>query len=584
MCAQCHGDPGELKQPAFSYRPGQPLSDYLDRREAAVGDFVHTANQIQRLALSDCFESSPELECISCHDPHGDERARIQDASDQRCASCHNSEDCGERPRLPNSLRDDCSRCHMPKKATVETTFSTRDDEFVDALRLTEHRIGVHPLASRALVIETLAREQSDADALARLTTLQVESLMSRAREEREQRAFLEAVSFYRQALRLRPQEPNAGRERDEAMQAHQSANQARALAAESLELEQAGDLRTAAARLAEAERLDPDEPDVAYNSGRAAQAMGDFARARDRYERVLAQRPDHLDATNNLATLLAAQGQRREAEAGFRTVLSKRPGHRAATLNLLRLLVEEDRIDEAAGLVDAVTDDPELMVEAADLRLRRDRSGGFALFESALRLDPQRIATRIRFAQALARANRFDEAREELDYSADLAPENREVHRALAALQTERSDFDGAESSYLEALALGPPDFELHLSYGDMLYLAGRLGDALHQFAEARAIAPGRYEAELRLAEALTKTDPKQALEHAKRALECGPGMLRVLKVAAVAYAVNADFDGAIRHAEEAREVAQSQGRQDEVATIDEMLQRFRSLHRRRR
>ena len=76
VCAQCHGGLGEERARAFSFVPGRSLADYvqlLPPDPNAKLD-VH-GNQVALLERSRCFQNSPQMSCITCHDVHAPERS-----------------------------------------------------------------------------------------------------------------------------------------------------------------------------------------------------------------------------------------------------------------------------------------------------------------------------------------------------------------------------------------------------------------------------------------------------------------------------------------------------------------------------
>lgn len=142
LCALCHGGAGEQKAPAFTYRPGQPLADYLELDPPAPGDAadVH-GNQVGLLARSQCFQASATLTCSTCHDVHVTKR----DAAtfSPACLGCHRVESCGLFPARGASLAENCVDCHMPRLPS-NAIVSTHEGRPLRP-RLRTHWIKVYP-------------------------------------------------------------------------------------------------------------------------------------------------------------------------------------------------------------------------------------------------------------------------------------------------------------------------------------------------------------------------------------------------------------------------------------------------------
>jgi hypothetical protein len=117
VCAQCHGGAGEPIAPAFSFRPGEPLADYVKLQEPTATDRLDVhGNQVNLLARSRCFESSPAMTCSTCHDPHAPERP-VADYS-ARCLECHQAAQCGMLRNMGKQINPNCIDCHMPVQAS----------------------------------------------------------------------------------------------------------------------------------------------------------------------------------------------------------------------------------------------------------------------------------------------------------------------------------------------------------------------------------------------------------------------------------------------------------------------------------
>jgi hypothetical protein len=112
-CAQCHGGAGKPIAPAFSFRPGEALSEYVKLQEPNATDRLDVhGNQVTLLERSRCFQSSPGMSCSTCHDVHAPERAAADYST--RCIECHRVDQCGMVRKLGTQIASNCIDCHMP--------------------------------------------------------------------------------------------------------------------------------------------------------------------------------------------------------------------------------------------------------------------------------------------------------------------------------------------------------------------------------------------------------------------------------------------------------------------------------------
>jgi len=152
ICSQCHSGSSQLLKPAFSFRPGEVLSEY--RRFTTNGEKpggVHTANQFPRLRQSKCYENSAEMSCATCHNPHKNERDRPEIFS-RRCQTCHQPEDCGQFEESGMKIATNCIDCHMPKKLDSSITFDIEGKDKDQFLEIRDHFIRVQRTATSAVL------------------------------------------------------------------------------------------------------------------------------------------------------------------------------------------------------------------------------------------------------------------------------------------------------------------------------------------------------------------------------------------------------------------------------------------------
>jgi len=164
VCAQCHAGIGHPLKPPFTYRPGEPLDQYLklEQKGEDVEGGVHTDNQVARLAMSRCFQASEGMTCATCHDPHQPEHGR-QELFSARCRECHDQDRCEMFATAGAAIRDRCVDCHMPKRRDREMKFAT-DAGMIDLLMLRDHNIRGWSEATES-VLQELRGERAAADA-----------------------------------------------------------------------------------------------------------------------------------------------------------------------------------------------------------------------------------------------------------------------------------------------------------------------------------------------------------------------------------------------------------------------------------
>ena len=152
ICYGCHMQPAvamtgvrKFGLQAYSFRPGEPLSDFrvdldIKERDKTRIERFEINHHPYRLEQSRCFvESKGKLGCLTCHDPHV-KRTPEERASHYRhaCLSCHgdgdgNLEIPSEAAARHPSARDgnDCTTCHMPERRTQDVIHVTMTDHLI---------------------------------------------------------------------------------------------------------------------------------------------------------------------------------------------------------------------------------------------------------------------------------------------------------------------------------------------------------------------------------------------------------------------------------------------------------------------
>jgi tetratricopeptide (TPR) repeat protein len=276
------------------------------------------------------------------------------------------------------------------------------------------------------------------------------------------------------------------------------------------------GDLDGAVASLRRARTLEPDQRGHAYDLGLALRLAGDLdAAERELRAAVEGDRNDGL-ARRALALVLRTKGELAGAASELRAAVVALPDDAQAHHLLGAVLLKLDRPAEA-----------------------------FDALRRAIDLDPSLTEARVALAQALARAGRRDEARQQQDAIQRTNAQRAATGRAMVLVDTasslmERGDAAGAVPLLREAIALAPTLTHAHfqlalaLSRLDAPAAPPARGDASHGPAIEAALlrvielepAHARGHAALGLRHAARGQD-RPAIDRLRRAVLLAPSLV---------------------------------------------------------
>ena len=377
VCYGCHMQPTVMipgtrrfGRADYSFRPGQPLSDYLvalevDEPGRERGERFEINHHPYRLEQSRCFaESDGRLSCLTCHDPHrkvpeADRAAHYRAA----CLGCHEVDSCRLEEmtaEAPGEVIEpgDCAGCHMSKRRTqdvIEVVMTdhlirrqpggpelvaplTRTEPAIDDVLLREpERAPAGSLGEiyRYYAVASLTRG-GHAEAVGRLEELlrvvrppEIEPYLVLARGQLAQRRGEAGQSTLESILERFPDHPRA---RELLALTHDGFGRRE---------EALGELR----RVIKSGR---DRPEVHYNLGAMLLRYGSPREALEQLERTVAMRPNMHQAWLLLGRARRRLDRRREAERGYRRALALEPTLAQSYLELGGLLLEMGRRDEA--------------------------------------------------------------------------------------------------------------------------------------------------------------------------------------------------------------------------------------------
>jgi len=145
VCDQCHYQPSVLMfgmrvfgRPDYSYRPGQPLGEYLVQMDVVDADRDRSErfeinHHSDRMRQSPCFQqSAPAMSCLTCHNPHRkvpkQERAAHFRAA---CLGCHSTPSIQPAHSGQSIETADCVSCHMQRRRTQDVIELLATDHYI---------------------------------------------------------------------------------------------------------------------------------------------------------------------------------------------------------------------------------------------------------------------------------------------------------------------------------------------------------------------------------------------------------------------------------------------------------------------
>ncbi|MEP2279390.1 multiheme c-type cytochrome [Maribacter sp.] len=147
-CAVCHSglQAQQIKGNPFLFLAGDTLSQFSKNYKNYDTNLkldVH-GNQMGLLGSSSCFINSTEMDCVTCHDPHVNQRSNAN-VFNSKCLTCHDTEKINSLTvnTIHNSAQN-CISCHMPlvPSEVMKLKIESEVDEIPVYIRT--HLIGIY--------------------------------------------------------------------------------------------------------------------------------------------------------------------------------------------------------------------------------------------------------------------------------------------------------------------------------------------------------------------------------------------------------------------------------------------------------
>ena len=414
VCLQCHLETTSASLPAstrrfgrgaYSYRPGEPLTDFMVHFDhppnTGHDDKFEIAGAAYRLRQSACYlQSQGRLTCTTCHDPHKIVRGGSAVARQRQvCRQCHES---------AHNPESDCATCHMPKRRT---------EDAVEVI-MTDHRIQRHK-STGDLLAPRQENEESYRGSLALYNPASLPeadhtlylgmALVAHSADRPCGIALLEGIT-----KSVRAVDPKVWTFLGDAYMAN-------------------NDPKSAIRAYGAALQRDSGLEKARYNYAQALERTGDLATARRQLEQL-----NLPEARTSLGNLLAKSGDAPGAMAAFRQALRSRPHEPAAHMGLAALHQAQGDLNAAYAAATrahrAEPDNAEYRLNRARLLyLRGERRAATEEFAQIVRSHPQLAEAYLSLGIAYGEAGRLQDAASQFREVLRIQPDHKEARMNLA-------------------------------------------------------------------------------------------------------------------------------------------------------
>ncbi len=496
VCMQCHLETTSSPLPAsivryerhpFSYRPGEPLQDFMLHFDQRSRDRFEITGSAYRLRQSQCFlKSNGSLSCTTCHNPHDIQRG---EGAAQRfttvCRNCHGASLNQLVSTGKHTASADCVGCHMPKRRAQDVVHAVMTDHYIQRFK-----------PAGDLLAEIAEPRQTEAS------------------------AYRGPVALYYPNTLPKPED---------------------ALYLAIAQVTQGSNLMEGIAQLSAAlGKFKPARAEYYLQWGDALRSAGRFQEALAAYEEAVRLEPESVVAMERLALCLPLLKQDARAEAMLKQVLERTPGIAPDWIQLGLVQIGEGKTSDALRAFErAMQLDPDLpdaYNTAGAIWFETGESAkGEAALRNAIRIQPSYAQAHNNLGNLLSAAGRFEEARYHFESALRIKEDYTGARYNYALALTRVRRFDEAQAQLEALLRADPGSAETHDFLGNLLAASGKVESAIKEYREALRLAPGFSRASLDLGTALANSGDVEGslpyLRTAARNVETREEALRVLQ-----------------------------------------------------
>lgn len=270
---------------------------------------------------------------------------------------------------------------------------------------------------------------------------------------------------------------------------------------------------------LARAAQIDPHNPTIALEYGKALAANGQDAQAIPLFRSVVEHDPKSIAASYQLALALQRTGQAQEAIPLLKKVIAAEPDNAEALTNLGMALCQTQTAKDAVPVLQrSLVLDPSSVIAHQNLAAAYVQLSQFAdavrELREALKLAPDLPQLHYNLGLALKSEDDTADAIPELETAEKLNPSAPEAPYLLGILYMQTGRYDDAAREMSLSLKLRPQNGDGWATLGSVYEKLNKLPDAVDALHEAIRQMPDQPDAYLTLASVLVKQNqPAEAL-----------------------------------------------------------------------